>query len=101
LAEYPPTVNDPDCWKTARQTAADLLGETAIVSEDPAMGAEDFAFYQLKIPGCFAFLGVKDPGAKESFGLHHPRFQPDESALALGTAWHVATSLQALADLKK
>jgi metal-dependent amidase/aminoacylase/carboxypeptidase family protein len=66
---------------------------------EPILGGEDFAFYQQRIPGCFAFLGVSDPAWETQHGVHHPQFRVDESALALGTAWYVAMGMESLAEL--
>jgi len=46
-------------------------------------GAEDFAFYQEKIPGLFFFLGITPPETKP-VPKHSPYFLVDESALILG-----------------
>ncbi|MHC5248036.1 N-acetyldiaminopimelate deacetylase [Enterococcus sp. LJL120] len=43
----------------------------------PAMTGEDFGYLLDKIPGTMFWLGVDS-----EFGLHHPKFQPQESALS-------------------
>lgn len=49
----------------------------------PSLGAEDFAFYLEKIPGSYFFLGMDDrQGAYPS--LHHPKFDFNDKALAVG-----------------
>ena len=42
-----------------------------------------------KIPGCFGFLGAGDGLNRTAQGLHHPRFDVCEQALAWGAAVHV------------
>lgn len=42
----------------------------------PAMTGEDFGYLLDKIPGTMFWLGVNSP-----YGLHHPKFNPDETAL--------------------
>ncbi len=49
---------------------------------EPVMAAEDFAEYQLKIPGLFFFLGIK--GGKGGAPLHNNQFDFDEDALLYG-----------------
>jgi amidohydrolase len=55
----------------------------------PLMWGEDFAFFLEKIPGCFAFLGAGDGSEGTAQGLHHPRCNISEEALAWGAALHV------------
>jgi len=49
---------------------------------EPVMAAEDFAFYQEKIPGLYLFLGVA--GGKNNEPLHNSRFDFDEALLLNG-----------------
>lgn len=98
LVDYPATINDENCWKLAKNVAEKLVGRKNIELIGPAMGGEDFSFYQQQIPGCFAFLGVGDQNAPEYYGLHHPKFQPDESVLAIGAAWYATVGRIALAE---
>lgn len=97
--DFPPTINDPQCWQIARQAATELLGTEAVGTKQAILAGEDFAFYQQRIPGNFAFLGVTDPSWDDVHGVHHPRFRVDETALPIGAAWHAATAIQALAAL--
>lgn len=91
----PPTVNDPECWATTRRLAQGLVGEANVHEVPPVMGGEDFSFYAQRLPACFAVIGVGKPG-REIFGLHHPKFDPDEAGLPVGTALHVAFAFEAL-----
>jgi metal-dependent amidase/aminoacylase/carboxypeptidase family protein len=67
---------------------------------DPILGGEDFAFYQQRISGCFAFIGVSHADWQTRHNVHHPKFKVDESALPIGAALHVAMALEALAALE-
>jgi len=40
-------------------------------------------------PGCFGFLGAGDGSDRTAQGLHHPRFDVCEQALAWGPALYV------------
>lgn len=99
MREYPPTINDAACWSLARRAAEGLVGARCVRVMEPILGGEDFAFYQQRIPGCFAFLGVSDPTWETQHGVHHPQFRVDESALSLGTAWYVAMGMESLVEL--
>lgn len=96
INDIPATVNDTACWGIAREAAIAVLGPENVRTASPVLASEDFAYYQQRIPGCFSFIGVSDPAQESHAGLHHPCFRVDESALPLGTAWHVATALRAL-----
>ena len=98
--DHPPTVNDDACWAVAREAAVGLLGVEHVRAMEPVLASEDFAFYQQRIPGNFAFLGVSDPAWDTRHGVHHPKFRVDENALPIGAAWHVATALKALDGLR-
>ena len=81
---YPVTYNDP---KLTEQTAPTLRRMTAdIVEMNATLGAEDFSFYQQKVPGLFFFLGTrpKNQTAEQAASNHSPLFYVDESGLGLG-----------------
>ena len=95
----PPTVNDAECWEITRRLGQEVLGQTNVADVSTVMGGEDFSYIAQRVPACFAFVGVKAVG-RETFGLHHSRFNPDEAALPVGTAMHVAFALDALDSLR-
>jgi len=83
---YPITYNDPALTArmapTLRRTARD--GKAAVVP--PVTGAEDFSFFQQKIPGLYFFLGVTPDGVNPMTAAknHSPLFFADEKALPVG-----------------
>lgn len=80
----PPVINDTALGELLFDAAADILGsDKAIKLERPDMGAEDFAWYLQKVPGAVFRLGTHGrPGT--DFELHHPNFDIDDDALAVG-----------------
>jgi amidohydrolase len=69
-----------------------LLGND--LREGPLTGtAEDFSYFQQKVPGLFVFLGVtpRDQDWTKAPANHSPLFFADESALPVGV--RVMTSL--------
>jgi amidohydrolase len=81
---YPVTYNDP---KLTEQMGPTLRRMTAdIVEMNATLGAEDFSFYQQKVPGLFFFLGTrpKNQTAEQAASNHSPLFYVDESGLGLG-----------------
>jgi amidohydrolase len=93
----PPIVNGAEVvW--ARDAVKSLLGESALVAlPRPNMGAEDFAFYMEKIPGCFLRIGVREEGGA-FIPAHSPRFYADEGAISVGAAILAETARRASAD---
>lgn len=81
----PATVNDPKSAALAREAAAAVVGPRNVVSAAPSMGAEDMSLYLERVPGCFAFVGLRNRRRGIEFPHHHPRFDMDEACLAVGT----------------
>ena len=83
---YPVTFNDPALTAQMLPTLARVAGKDHLLECPAQTIAEDFSFYQQKIPGVFVFLGVRKPGAsmEEYAPNHSPRFKIDESGLKLG-----------------
>ncbi len=84
---YPVTINNPELTAMMMPTIRFSAGGDANVKEVPAaMGAEDFSYFQEKIPGVFFFLGGMDPKKSPSeVAPHHtPDFYLDETGFTLG-----------------
>ena len=62
----------------------------------PQMGAEDFAYYQARMPGLFFFLGVGNPKKKITAMIHTEYFDIDEDALPIGVRAMSTVVLDAL-----
>jgi len=99
--DYPPTINDRDCWELGKASAMEILGNDKVSEMSPIMGGEDFAYYTQQVPGCFSFIGVGNPEINAVYEVHHPMFKVDEEALSLGTAIHVNNALKALKSLRE
>jgi len=86
VKELPITYNDPALTAASLPTLARVVGADHIVQPDPVLAAEDFAFYQEKIPGLFIYLGVNDPSADPAHveDVHSSRFLVHEPALQVG-----------------
>ncbi|GAB3492337.1 M20 family metallopeptidase [Spirosoma knui] len=83
---YPVTYNDPKLTEQMVPTLEAVAGKNNVVITPAQTGAEDFSFYQQKVPGFFYFLGGMSKGKKvEDAAPHHtPDFQIDESCFVLG-----------------
>lgn len=88
----PATVNDEKADGLMRQ-AARLMGRP-VKPAMPSMGGEDFAFYQLRVPGAISRLGACLPG--RTLSLHSSRFDIDERILPIGSSILAQCALLAL-----
>ncbi len=81
---YPIVHNDPALIARAAPTLARVAEE--VVIGNAVLGAEDFSFFQEKVPGLFYWLGTrpKNQTAEEAASNHSPLFYVDESGLRLG-----------------
>ncbi|WP_421824859.1 amidohydrolase [Flagellimonas oceanensis] len=82
----PITYNDLDLTAASLPSLQEVAGSENVHLIKAITGAEDFSFYQEKIPGFFYILGGKDPnaGPDEHFPHHTPDFKIVDSGLQLG-----------------
>jgi len=82
----PVTYNDPDLTEKVVSSLRKAAGDDKVVRINAITGAEDFAFYQKKIPGFFFFVGAMPPNQDpNTVPSHHtPDFMIDESAMLTG-----------------
>ncbi len=84
---YPPIINEESASKFALHVAEKLIGkEKTIAIPYPSLGGEDFAYYLQQISGCFVRFGAAKEG-HEMVSSHSPKFDFDEEALRVGTAY--------------
>ena len=97
-SRYPVTYNDPALTDRMLASLQRSAGKENVQLKPPVTGAEDFSFYQEKVPGLFYFLGGmpkgKDPLTTPSH--HIPDFFIDESGLKLGVTSLVNLTLDYL-----
>jgi amidohydrolase len=86
---YPPVVNDA---ALAQSFAAYVQAQTDIRVHQlaPTMGAEDFAYFALRVPAVHARLGIRSEAAGSTFPGHSAEFRIDEAALPVGVRTLVA-----------
>ena len=79
----PVTFNDPALTAAMVPSLVRVYGAEHVRETRPITAAEDFSFYQEKVPGLFFFVGVRDPAVPvaEAVPNHSPRFDADERAL--------------------
>jgi amidohydrolase len=83
---YPVTYNDPSLTEKMLPTLQATAGAANVMLKPPVTGAEDFSFYQEKVPGLFFFLGGMPKGQDplKTAAHHTPDFYIDESGFSLG-----------------
>ncbi|MBD1395209.1 amidohydrolase [Mucilaginibacter glaciei] len=83
---YPVTFNDVALTEKMLPTLQATAGRENVLLRPPVTGAEDFSFYQQKVPGIFFFLGgmPKDGNPITAPSHHTPDFYLDESGFTLG-----------------
>lgn len=85
-SHYPVTFNDSSLTEKMLPSLQASAGASHVLLKPAVTGAEDFSFYQEKVPGLFFFLGgMPKGGDKLKAPSHHtPDFFIDESGLMLG-----------------
>lgn len=93
---YPVTVNEPAVTESVRQSAIKILGPDKVhVADRASMGAEDFAYFLLEVPGTFIRIGNSNKAKGICQDIHHPQFDIDEDMLVVTPAVYA----QAVFDL--
>jgi len=83
---YPVTFNDVKLTEKMLTSLQHTAGAENVLLRPPVTGAEDFSFYQEKVPGLFFFLGGMPKGQDplKAPSHHTPDFFIDESGFTLG-----------------
>lgn len=83
---YPTTINHEALTLKMVPTLEKAAGKDNVKTMFAVTGAEDFSYYQEKVPGLFFFLGGMNPSKKpEEVAPHHtPDFFLDETGFTLG-----------------
>jgi amidohydrolase len=83
---YPVTFNDIPLTDKMVGTLQSVAGKENVILTTAKTGAEDFSYFQQKVPGFFFFLGGMPKGKNplEAAPHHTPDFYIDESGLVLG-----------------
>jgi amidohydrolase len=82
----PVTYNDPALTEKVVASLQKAAGEANVVRINAVTGAEDFAFFQQKVPGFFFFVGAMMPDQDPNkVPAHHtPDFMIDERGMLTG-----------------
>ncbi|TVR42952.1 MAG: amidohydrolase [Bacteroidia bacterium] len=98
---YPAVINNPELVNNMIAVIEHSVGQKHVMEMDPLMIAEDFSYYANEIPGMFYMLGIIAPdhtGPIEP--IHSPRFDVDESAIAIAMRTMSYLAVEALFQLR-
>ncbi|MDF2677179.1 MAG: amidohydrolase [Bacillota bacterium] len=76
----PPVVNDEELFIKFKE----MMDKDKFIEMKPMTISEDFGFYQLKIPGLFLMLGIKNDKKGFIYPLHSSQFNFNENVLVDG-----------------
>ena len=95
LVSYPITFNDPSLYEEILPTLERVNGKKNVHLMKAITGAEDFSYFQEKVPGTYFFIGGQKPGVDLStVAPHHtPDFYVDDSAISTGIRSMVGLTL--------
>ncbi|HHX52468.1 MAG TPA: amidohydrolase [Erysipelothrix sp.] len=81
-----PVINDEASSAHAQKTVTKLFGEDANQNYEKTTGGEDFSEFLKHKPGCFAFVGCRNPEVLADKPHHSDYFMVDEAVFKDGTA---------------
>ena len=96
LRGYPAMHNDEEIVNIAREACGEILGADYVHEAEPIMAGEDMAYVSAQVPTCMYSLGVKNEERGIVFPPHHPQFDADEDAIAVGVQTLSAIALRYL-----
>ena len=93
----PALINDEAIAAKVQDAARRVLSQSDLETAGyTTMGAEDMAFMQEKVPGCFFFIGSNDKARHLDYGHHHPKFDFNEEALIRASALMASAAMDVL-----
>jgi len=101
LPHYPPVINNDAMTALVEQAAGQILGDGNVVRLDrPTMGAEDFSYFQQKVPGAYFTVGTFNADKGIVKPIHNPQFNIDETILHKAAAVLANCAVVFLSDTK-
>lgn len=79
----PPLMNDDRLVSQLETILSSQFDSTIVATPSSSFGAEDFALFTERVPGCQIHIGSATPGRDDH--LHNSDYQPDEKSISIGT----------------
>ena len=96
---YPPTINSPAEAAICAEVASELVGSVNVATDTrPTMGAEDFAYFLQRKPGCYVWIGNGE--GEGGCMLHNPTYDFNDDIIATGVAYWVELVRKVLAPAR-
>jgi amidohydrolase len=94
----PPLINNPKVCLEAAAVVEALWDESRVVTDRKlSLGGDNFAEFQLHVPGAYAYLGTGNAGLPQTLlPNHNGGFDVDEDALILGAGLYAGYALSRL-----
>ena len=92
----PATINTPAMAAIVRETAIELVGPDRVEDGPLKVVSEDMSEFLNRVPGCYYFVGSRNPEKGFVWGHHHAKFDIDEDAMAVGIGTMAGTALRYL-----
>lgn len=88
-------INDAQASREVQQAVRSLNEDIQLVTDRAvSLGGDNFAEYQMLVPGCYAFIGTANPEKPGTCNvLHNEKFDLDEDALVLSAALYAQYAL--------
>ena len=77
-----------------RAAAAEVVGPENSVDGPVKVVSEDYSLFLQQVPGCYYFVGSRNPDRGLIWGHHHNKFDIDEDAMAIGVETMTRTVLR-------
>ena len=87
-------------WNQCGACTYNIIPEKVSVVAGIRICSEDFAWYQIRIPGALMFLGVGNEAKGTNYAQHHAKFNTADDAIALGVTGLVAIAWDFLLNKK-
>jgi amidohydrolase len=86
LVSYPITFNDSELYNEMLPSLERAIGQQNVNFMDAVTGAEDFSYFQEKVPGLYFFIGGTKIGEDPKLAAPHhtPDFYVDDSSMLTG-----------------
>ena len=99
-SRVPPTINDPASSELAERVVIEVLGKEKLSPMRKVMAGEDFAWYGVDKPTCFAFIGIRNPDIDAVYDHHNNRFTMDDTILSAASAVYAQYAVSWLKEHK-
>ena len=96
-----PLINPHEPTEEVAKVAKKLLGDDNVITNRPySLGGDDFAEFNLRVPGTYVYVGSGNDERPNTLVAHHDGlFEIDEDSLLIASKLHVAYSLSFLENL--